>query len=53
MADLTYPKGRLAMKDRILKGLKRKASSIVVRRRRKDSVINKPTGARRPGRVFQ
>ena len=41
------------MKDRILKGLRRKASSIVVRRRRKDSVVNKPTAARRPGRVYQ
>jgi hypothetical protein len=42
-----------AMKDRILKGLRRKANAIVVRRRAKDSVINKPTGARRPGRRFQ
>ncbi|MFU8873066.1 hypothetical protein [Micromonospora sp. SL4-19] len=41
------------MKDKILRGLRRKASAIVVRRRRKDSVVNKPTGARRPGRLFQ
>jgi hypothetical protein len=41
------------MKDRILTGLKRRANAIVVRRRRKDSMISKPTAARRPGRLFQ
>ncbi|WBB68069.1 hypothetical protein [Micromonospora sp. WMMD812] len=41
------------MKGKILTGLRRKAKSIMVRRRGKDSVVNKPTGARRPGRRFQ
>jgi hypothetical protein len=53
MADPTHARRGLAMKDRILRGLKRRASSIVVRRRRKDSVVDRPTGARRPGRLFQ
>lgn len=41
------------MKDRILKGLRRKADSIMVRRRRKDAVITKPSRSTRPGRLFQ
>ncbi|WP_436681684.1 hypothetical protein [Micromonospora sp. URMC 105] len=41
------------MKDRILKGLRRKVNAVVVRRRGKDAVITKPTGAKRPGRRFQ
>jgi hypothetical protein len=53
MADLTYREERHAMKDRILKGLKKKTNSIMVRRRRKDSVITKPNRSRRPGRLFQ
>ncbi|WP_275408863.1 hypothetical protein [Micromonospora qiuiae] len=41
------------MKDRILKGLKRQVNSIMVRRRRKDSIISRPGRSRRPGRLFQ
>jgi hypothetical protein len=41
------------MKDRILKGLRKKANTIMVRRRRGDAVITKPSRSRRPGRLFQ
>ncbi|SCL44458.1 hypothetical protein GA0070604_0405 [Micromonospora eburnea] len=41
------------MKDRIFKGLSRKVNSIMVRRRRRDSMITKRGRSRRPGRLFQ
>lgn len=41
------------MRDRILKGLKKKAKAIMVRRRRGDALISRPTAAKRPGRRFQ
>jgi hypothetical protein len=41
------------MQRKVLQGLKKKARSIVMRRRGKDAAISKPTKARRPGRRFQ
>ncbi|SIQ20853.1 hypothetical protein SAMN05444858_101502 [Micromonospora avicenniae] len=41
------------MKARILTGLKKRAKSIMRRRRGRDTVINKSTSARRPGRRYQ
>ncbi|MEV4201276.1 hypothetical protein [Micromonospora globbae] len=41
------------MKDRILSRLKKGAKSIMIRRRRRDAVVTKPTGATRPGRRYQ
>ncbi|MDO3701534.1 hypothetical protein Q3W71_07545 [Micromonospora sp. C28SCA-DRY-2] len=41
------------MKDRILRGLKKGTKTIMVRRRRGDAMISKPTRSRRPGRLFQ
>ncbi|WP_284706202.1 hypothetical protein [Micromonospora phytophila] len=41
------------MKGTILTGLKKKARSIMVRRRGRNNVITTPTKARRPGRRYQ
>ncbi|MEV1330320.1 MULTISPECIES: hypothetical protein [Micromonospora] len=41
------------MKDRILTPLKKKAKSIMVRRRRGDAIITKPNSSTRPGRRYQ
>ncbi|MGN9774630.1 hypothetical protein ACTMS0_02425 [Micromonospora sp. H33] len=41
------------MKDRILKGLKKSTNTIMIRRRRRDATITKPSRSKRPGRLFQ
>jgi hypothetical protein len=44
---------RHAMKDRILTKVKKRAKTIMVRRRRGDALITKPSRSTRPGRLYQ
>ncbi|MEW2384446.1 hypothetical protein AB0873_20470 [Micromonospora sp. NPDC047707] len=41
------------MKDRLIKGLKKSTGALMVRRRRRDALVAKPSRSKRPGRLFQ